>query len=596
MDQQQQPRRISSGSSGDDEETTSALRELIRGYSIERRERIKRRLFEDEEDTEEIKKRRELRERSPNGCRIMGEGPSSLRCTETTEMQVRDSEQGNETGSGGYVSDVSSTMGSSIFKIKGYVARRNFDLSWRDVLQLISEQIASLRPKLIHDVIKLTGTQNLDHVLRKILSKGSNCTILSVSYHEEGPSPHVHVLHDCKWSNHQCKCFGLVVQPRQGNVHSTESRDCKLLISSILNYFQKDPRRNCYLQIGRKYWRFYDRIENIQMSGYQGGTIHGTLQECIDQYEICAEPNTHVLPEISGNHTDVGRGITQRRSTGKTVPSTLAIAMLKVCTIPIDNITSTDFWRQSEYAYIMPSDKIYQRAVQHVKGITQSYTFKDFLKLYADINPIFCAVNCSREEYYFTPDESAKYAIELLEHQFEEEASVEGELIEDIVKSFLQNLYDVLEKKSQKKNTLAIISPPTAGKNWFFDAITHFYLNIGHIGNFNKFCNFPFQDAIERRVNIWNEPNFVESSIDTIKMLLGGDNQAVKIKFQGDRMLYKTPLIILSNNNPFRNNKAFADRMFIYKWRSAYYTVKYDKKLNPLMWPRLLEEYNIKLD
>lgn len=55
-------------------------------------------------------------------------------------------------------------------------------------------------------------------------------------------------------------------------------------------------------------------------------------------------------------------------------------------------------------------------------------------------------------------------------------------------------------------------------------------------------------------------------------------------------MLYKTPLIVLSNKQVFKD-KAFQDRMYVYTFKQASYTVKYDRKLNPLMWPLLVDKY-----
>lgn len=97
-----------------------------------------------------------------------------------------------------------------------------------------------------------------------------------------------------------------------------------------------------------------------------------------------------------------------------------------------------------------------------------------------------------------------------------------------------------------------IISPPTAGKIFFLDSILHFYLNIGHIGNFNRYVNFPLNDAIERRVNVGNEPNFTEENVDTLKMLTAGDVLSARVKFKNDFKIHKTPLILMSNTDPFR--------------------------------------------
>ena len=84
------------------------------------------------------------------------------------------------------------------------------------------------------------------------------------------------------------------------------------------------------------------------------------------------------------------------------------------------------------------------------------------------------------------------------------------------------------------------------GKNFFFDIITQPMINVGHIGNFNKYQNFPLQEAIGRRILMWNEPNFESDAEETLKCILGGDPCNVKIKFQNDACLRRTPIIIFS--------------------------------------------------
>lgn len=67
---------------------------------------------------------------------------------------------------------------------------------------------------------------------------------------------------------------------------------------------------------------------------------------------------------------------------------------------------------------------------------------------------------------------------------------------------------------------MEIVSPPSAGKNFFFDPVLSFYINRGTIRNFNRYTSFPLQDTVGRRILVWNEPNCESSAFDTVKKFL----------------------------------------------------------------------------
>lgn len=87
----------------------------------------------------------------------------------------------------------------------------------------------------------------------------------------------------------------------------------------------------------------------------------------------------------------------------------------------------------------------------------------------------------------------------------------------------MQDVYDICEMKKPKINSLFILSAPNAGKKYFFDAILHFYCNFGQVGNFNKYSSFPLQEAVNKRILLWNEPQCEPSSFEELKMLFCGD-------------------------------------------------------------------------
>lgn len=74
-------------------------------------------------------------------------------------------------------------------------------------------------------------------------------------------------------------------------------------------------------------------------------------------------------------------------------------------------------------------------------------------------------------------------------------------------------------------------------------------------------------ECVNRRIILWNEPHCETSAFETIKMLFGGDTLNVKVKFQDDAIVNRTPCIVLSNNDIFPKDTAFRTRMFSYVWR-----------------------------
>lgn len=94
-------------------------------------------------------------------------------------------------------------------------------------------------------------------------------------------------------------------------------------------------------------------------------------------------------------------------------------------------------------------------------------------------------------------------------------------------------------------------------KIFFFDIVLHVLINFGQIENFNKFVLFPLQEAINKRVLFWNEPNYDPGAIETLKMLFGGDTCNVKVKYKNDATIRRTPIIVLSNVDVLPTNDAF---------------------------------------
>lgn len=96
---------------------------------------------------------------------------------------------------------------------------------------------------------------------------------------------------------------------------------------------------------------------------------------------------------------------------------------------------------------------------------------------------------------------------------------------------------------------MCVLSPPSAGKNFFFDTVAAFFLNYGVFGTANKTNHFSWADGAEKRLIRWNDPNYDQYHTEKIKELLGGDTTRIRVKYKGDQALQGPPIIMLTNNH-----------------------------------------------
>lgn len=117
-------------------------------------------------------------------------------------------------------------------------------------------------------------------------------------------------------------------------------------------------------------------------------------------------------------------------------------------------------------------------------------------------------------------------------------------------------------------------------------------INFGQIGNFKK-SNFSLQEAVNKRILLWNEPHFEPEFFVTFKLLFGGDTLNVKVKYLDDANVSRTPTIILSNSDCFPKDIEFRTRMVIYIWKECNELKKFKLKPLPSAFFLLLQNYNI---
>lgn len=456
-----------------------------------------------------------------------------------------------------------------------------------DIIQFVQNIVPDMQRRYIHDVIKIGRNKSISGIMDKFLRGMCKRRLAVISYHDEGPERHFHLLHDCPWRNSECRCWGLDTECRKGHVHNSDADDAALSIAAIIFYFDTDPRRCCFIKIGSFERKLYDRCEHIPDIRYNRRAIHGKVQEEVEEFEICVQSPRPGSENDSQSVQSVREKVRSRGSGPKALPENVAELLMKVCVFPIADVTLTKFWRKSEYCFLLKQDKVFKRALQTVKTILMSYTFMDFIELYLEkSSPVWGNIYL-RDDYYYTIEESVEIIEELFTYQMGDESV---DLDVDVVCDFVNQLYQVCERKMQKKNCIYILAPPTSGKNFFFDSLFSFYLNIGSQQNLRKGVGFPFDDCVARRLNYWNEPNFAPSFEEELKQLIGGDPFSVETKWENKNMVHKTPIIIMSNKEVF-HEQAFKDRMIRYLWRRAEYLKKYTRKPHPLTFAALVLKY-----
>lgn len=407
---------------------------------------------------------------------------------------------------------------------------------------------------------------------------------------------HFHILHPCQWYNSNCRhlCKYLDVAKRYRKIRTMVALS-ESHVRNTLVYMQTDGKWLVdYKDPSGQDFGFVHRTQCLQFERVRQREEKRKVEDCAGPSQVYGER------EHSDGEYDTSNGKRGKRkntkSPGERDVSTKELLdhLTSIVCYPMDHVFQTRDWYTGKYKYLISSDKIVKRCYNILQKQTMNWRYSDFMKHYSDLNTklIFGAPSLDTfHDYYMTVEESIDAIEELLDFQLSNMSEFSDLNVTEKKKEFITDLWDILEKKIPKKNTFQIISEPSAGKNFMLDAIFAFYWNIGMIRNFNKYENFPLMEAVDKRVNCWNEPNFEPSAEDTIKMILGGDPIKAAYKYDNERNISRTPVVIMSNKNVFRSDDAFEDRMITYHWDRAPFLRKHRKKINPMIWPYLVDNY-----
>lgn len=434
-------------------------------------------------------------------------------------------------------------------------------------------------------------------------SKSTNRFIAVIWHPEKEEIGHIHVYHSCVYSQSHCRCVFLK------NIKNIKRRNSRRItpINTIkaedwtcwLQYFFKPPRDLLHLQIANiSLWGDVFKLKRLRQSfRYEERDCIQRLENSIFSQQDCSrESSSSESEEVQGDQ-EISREVrdtTDSRSEGlpgfggksRINPKAQLVAMLienmrMLLCVPFESSSHCTLWVNNPHLFLYDnSNNEYRLACNSLSRMTSNLNFNQLIDLHNNAShPVYYARDI---DHYYTVEESLKFVEELLFFQYNNEENV---------KEFITKLFNVCERVLPKKNSMFIHGRPNSGKSWFFDMIQAFYLNVGHIKNLVRGNNFPFNDCINRRILIWNEPNIMPSGFDTVKMIAGGDPCPVAVKYQGDSTISRTPLIFTSNNKIFNISDVWTSRIFFETWHPAGFLKDCNKRPHPLVFPILYNKY-----
>lgn len=443
--------------------------------------------------------------------------------------------------------------------------------------------------RYVSDVILFNNERELYKLVSILCQYGKSRRNGMFGYSVE--NDHIHVIHDCSFSDGTCRDSWRKQVEAVGHLKPIR-RQNKLIGKlgrtdwyDVFIYFFLAKRGTRQIWIRGESWQEPSHAQLVrweekynswrQMVRVQdsGNNLFGERQD---------NKRTSRALSISSNDEVYGK---RSKSSGKFsyIRQKTKEMVLKYYTCPISAIQTVKEWRDDDILMNPKNKDLVNTAFIDFGQDLISYSLRDFYNLFYNgeiKNPLFAKLN------YGTLEQSVEVIDQLLKFQFDND--------EERVQEFLVSLVDVLDKRLAKCNTLSVKSPPSAGKNFFFDMIFAILNNYGQLGQANRHNVFAFQEAPNKRVLLWNEPNYCSSLTDTIKMMLGSDSYTVRVKFQLDTHVERTPVIILTNNHVnFLSDISFRERIVKYEWKYAEFLKDIEFKPYPLAFFEMLKKYNI---
>lgn len=427
---------------------------------------------------------------------------------------------------------------------------------------------------------------------------------------------HIHVVHDCAYPGGQCRCRimqhsdirGSLQKPlrRIKHVSELDSTDW----ANVFLYFGVSKWPSCsQVWIGGRLQRSPDYDQSIRWKEMQRRSREILEREVEgaghnnEQQERIGSNNGECLPQSSSGTGRKKRGLREESETvgGKKskfarIAGSVQSLLSKHYCLPANHLKHILVHDEvNDFLYDPTVEKHYISACDLFTHIHNKYTLKDFYELYEKCVPTFYSNDIDPFNYYHNMEDSIHYVKQLLEFQCQNDL--------ENIHYFLTNIRDWFNKfgwdGNVKMNTILIQGPPNCGKNYFFDMLSSIAYNVGHIGRVcNKTNNFPLQDCFNRRLCIANEMSVEESAIEDMKKLCEGTAFNIRVKYQGDKIFTKAPVVIITNEYiDFLHRPEFLGvRVHKIEWNTCDMLKYSDKKPYPLALFEIFKLYNISIE
>lgn len=446
--------------------------------------------------------------------------------------------------------------------------------------------------KFFSDVFVFRNDGERARMERILSDAGSNYRRRLFWFVTDVESNHIHVIHDCSYSNRSCRCIwrGNFIAQFPGAVKQAigKRRD--------ISEFTIDDWLDVFIYYCLRKW---GKPQKIWYNGEDQG-LPSALESL--RWEEMQRESSEILARYNGRLSNnlFEEGQRDQKNSGNSSQSSWIYVRGKAtkfdyiyekiqallekypCT-PLQAIRLHHEYRQYRVLLDPKYYRMVDAAIEDFGLRLNNYSLRDFYIFYTKegCEPVF-----DPSKLYYGIEESLEVIDDLMKFQFNDD--------EDQIRGFLDMIVTIFDKKLPKMNTLCIHGPPSAGKNFFFDMIFAISVNTGQLTIANKHNNFAFQEAPNKRLLIWNEPNYCSSYTDLIKMITGGDSYVVRVKSKPDTPVQRTPVFVLTNNTVnFMFEVAFAERVKTYKWKKPTWLKDYNKKPHPLSFFSLLNKYNI---
>lgn len=429
--------------------------------------------------------------------------------------------------------------------------------------------------KYVSQVLRFTDGQHRSRVLKRLAEELPRYPgDLFITCDELN---HMHFVHDCPCSNGSCRCrvfkseeFGGLFRANLRGTRYINELDVIDWYNVLLYFCYSKRDSKSQVWVGGRLRRPTNQDDALRWESLQKFARESVLEgtEAGDGYNCpLDEPVCEISEGFHGKRQGAfgeeegsmggslprkrirGSGTTQGVPTKKPdkfqrILSTVSALLDEACVIPPIHMKELFTGPQALELHNPTNQKYYESACALWGMQFNRWTFGEMEQFYQNKEPVFYANDINPWVYYHSREDSFQFVKALLEYQFGDE--------EDLIREFLINLQDWFNKfgwnKNPKMNCLAVLGPPNSGKNYFFDMFSAIACNVGHIGRVNNKTNqFALQDCVNRRMVVGNEISMEEGAKEDFKKLCEGTALNIRVKFQGDKIFTKAPVLLISN-------------------------------------------------